>query len=1172
MKTVDAHDGKNRHRFHWGYRHLAALAVFAIVLVAVGLQFSLRRARNTAIAEIQTRLEAQVVFRTGMVQDGEAQIRRKAQFLAALPEVHELMGSVRHPEGKPSTESLRRRVSGIFLGFANSNPEIARLRLVLTTDSGLELVRVEHQNGGMVVVPSSRLDRIGRREFFCGALALRPGDVYLSDLSLFWENGKVAVPHMPAMRASAPLFDERGGLIGLVIVSIDATTLLANFHKTVLAPFRVYLTNEHGDFLAHPSRDREFGMDLGAPRRWESEFDGILPLSPEPRWIRGAAAPHDRFLAASRKVPLDSSGRGFTIVATYPDSALNAGVVRQRNVTLGVAAGILALGGILFLLYLRLQRRVQKRILDLNEDLERQVRERTAEIQSYSALQRTILATAGLAVIASDEQGIITLFNPAAEDMLGYTSEEAVGKMTPAQFRFAEEVDALAAEYSRQTGAPLETGFQALVSESRREGAKSRERTYVRKDGTRLPVLLTITSLKNEHGEFFGYLAMVVDLTERRKIEEALRVRTEEAEAASRSKADFLANMSHEIRTPLSAVLGLAQVLEGRVADAEAIGLVRRIRRAGGSLQRLIDDVLDYSKIEAGHLELENAPFRMDDILDNLGTIMGANAGSKNLELVIGAPPSGTTHLIGDSHRLEQVLINLTGNAIKFTDKGSVSVGMDLLSLSDDLATLRFSVRDSGIGISPENQARIFDSFSQADTSTTRRFGGTGLGLAISRLLVEKMGGSIEVRSEAGKGCEFRFTAVLRTVRPEATETGSMTGLEVLVADDQELSRDAIVAVAASIGWQTVAVDSGVAAIDEAVARVEVSRPYDVLLLDWKMPDLDGLATAVKLRARLENRTPPIVLLATAHSREELTRLPESACVDGILSKPLTGSSLYNAVMEARQRRGGFPAREEVAREKRLAGIRALVVDDNEVIRDLLMAILTDEGATVHLAENGEFAVKWLLSDPQAVDIVLLDVQMPVMDGYATSRIIRSSPALASLPIIALSAGVFRYEQEAALEAGMNDFVPKPFQLPDLVAAILRLTSPTPSNPSLLDKKRPPPGSDPSGDIDLSFGISQWKTQAVFFGKLGKFAAEYAGFVDDLAEHCGKGDSERVAFVLHRLKGTAGVLAMNPLATEAERLYRIVHEGGDPLPTLPALRLAMDRVLKRIAELVPPET
>jgi len=240
------------------------------------------------------------------------------------------------------------------------------------------------------------------------------------------------------------------------------------------------------------------------------------------------------------------------------------------------------------------------------------------------------------------------------------------------------------------------------------------------------------------------------------------------------------------------------------------------------------------------------------------------------------------------------------------------------------------------------------------------------------------------------------------------------------------------------------------------------------------------------------------------------------------------------------------------------------------VIRDLLVAILTDEGAMVHLAENGEFAVKWLLSDPHAVDIVLMDVQMPVMDGYATARIVRSSPALASLPIVALSAGVFRYEQEAALESGMNDFVPKPFQVDDLVAAIQRFTTPRRPDPAAatLVKKRPEEVGGPEETVDVPFGIAQWKTQTAFYGKLEKFAAEYAGFADGIADHARKGESEKATFALHQLKGTAAVLAMKPLATEAERLYRIVHHGGDALPTLPSLRQALDRVLKRIAELV----
>jgi len=1170
MKTLGSPGGEKGFSIQWGTKHLVFPALLAGALVYLVLLIGTGEVRKRALAEIRARLSAQVALRVDLVNDREDMLRREALFLTSLPTVQEIAHSTKlagpRRRGIDREASRKRQLATIFMGFARTNPEILHLRFLEVADNGKELVRVDRKDSSLVLVPSGQLDRLADRDDFIQTAKCKPGQVFLSELNLDRTNGVVDVPHLPILRAGAPIFDGDGSLTGMIFVSIDARPMLADFRKTLMAPFETYLTNEHGDYLSHPREGMAFGFDLGTPHRWEDEFQGIEPDDTAPHWVQCSSAPAGSVLVVKGRVLLDDFGHHLVVVATYPESALQATVSRSRNTTLAVAAGILGLGGFLFFLFLRLQLGVRRRIEALNEDLEQQVRDRTSEIQSFSSLQRTILATAGYAIIASDTDGMITLFNPAAEAMLGYSSSEVVGLATPLKFRDVREMRKLAEDLSKKRGVPVPVGFEILLEDAL-DARLGKEWTFVRKDGSCLRVLLTVRPLRNQEGSVFGHLGMAVDLTERNKIEEALRASTAEAVAANRSKAEFLANMSHEIRTPLSAVLGLAHVLENHALEPEMRELVRKIRRAGTSLQILIDDVLDYSKIEAGHLELERAPFRLDDILDNIATIMGANAGSKNIELVIGAAPEGTTYLVGDSHRLEQVLINLTGNAIKFTERGSVNVSMELLSLVEDEATLRFSVRDTGIGIPLDKQRTIFDSFSQADSSTTRRFGGTGLGLAICRLLVEKMGGSIQVHSQVGEGCDFQFTTVLHKAPPDATDALPLPGLHVLVADDNEMSLEAIAAVATSIGWVAVAVRSGAEAIEETLARARTEHPFDVLLLDWKMPDLDGLSTVLQLRARMENRTPPIVLLATAFSREELGAHPDSRCVDGILSKPLTGSSLYNAVVGARHRRNGRMPRELAGHERRLSGIRVLVVDDNETIRGLMVAIFEDEGAKVNLAENGEIAVEWLRANPRSVDIVLMDVQMPVMDGYAAARAIRSTPLIADLPIVALSAGVFRSEQEAALESGMDDFLPKPFQVEDLVRVILHLTGTMTLVHTAPEKKSP---TTPSSKdvIDIAFGLSQWKSRQTFYGRLRKFAAEYAGFAEDIAENMEGGDVQKVSFALHQLKGTAGILAMAEVAAQAERLGRIVHDGGDPRPSLPEFRESMDSALAAITALV----
>ncbi|WP_171013471.1 response regulator [Chitinivorax sp. B] len=484
-----------------------------------------------------------------------------------------------------------------------------------------------------------------------------------------------------------------------------------------------------------------------------------------------------------------------------------------------------------------------------------------------------------------------------------------------------------------------------------------------------------------------------------------LVVRTEEAESANRAKADFLANMSHEIRTPMNAVLGLAYLLDQKPLDNDSAELVKKIRGAGRSLQSIINDILDVSKIDAGRLEIEHTPFRLTDVLDDLASIMGANLGNKDLELVIAPPPEIGVQLLGDALRLEQILINLTGNAIKFTESGSVKVGITLLAREDNTVTLRFSVADTGIGIPLEKQTQIFNAFSQADTSTTRRFGGTGLGLTICRHLVNKMGGDIGVISVPGKGSEFWFTIKVDLAEAKQYAPPELANLDVLIADDSEIARENLVLTARSIGWAPIQAESGEIAIQKMAAKASESHGFDVLLLDWKMPGLDGLAVAKSIRQSLGEQTAPIVLMVTAFSREELLKQSDINVVDGVLSKPVTGSSLYNSVAEALRRRwrDGQCQLSQSGHDKRLTGISVLVVDDSEINREVASRILQSEGATVSLAPDGKAAIDWLLSHSSDVDVVLMDVQMPVMDGYEATRQLRETLHLYTLPVIALT-------------------------------------------------------------------------------------------------------------------------------------------------------------------------
>ncbi len=646
------------------------------------------------------------------------------------------------------------------------------------------------------------------------------------------------------------------------------------------------------------------------------------------------------------------------------------------------------------------------------------------------------------------------------------------------------------------------------------------------------------------------------------------------AEAATQAKASFLANMSHEIRTPMNAVLGFAYLLSTSDLPAEAHVLIGKIRAAGRTLMGLLNDTLDLSKIESGRFELEHVPFRLSDVHDNLANIMSANAASKSIEVIISPSPVGIDNLIGDSLRLEQVLINLTGNAIKFTDSGYVQVLVDVIEDIDNRVTLRFSVRDSGIGIPPERQQDIFSVFSQADTSITRRFGGTGLGLAICAQVVKAMGGEIGVTSTLGQGSEFWFTAKMDRAEASATPAPAPLDLTILIADDNDIAREALRLTVQKIGWQAIVVDSGRAAIERAAAMP--LPEHNVILLDWKMPEIDGLAAARAIRAAAPGDAGPIVIMVTGHSRHALLAEPSIDIVDAVMEKPVTSSRLYDTVVAVlHQRRGGAgvgPQR-QLAR-RRLAGMRALVVDDSDVNREVARGVLRQEGATVSVAENGQMALDWLLTHVNAVDIVLMDVQMPVLDGLAATRALRKIPLLAGLPIVAMTAGAFVEQQDAAFAAGMDDYISKPIDIEAAIAIIRRVTHwpETPSDAAGsvdqadtaaadapaglgIDSRNPPPG------LSLSHAADIWRDAETYRRFLRKFAVDYVSGVTAVTA---MSDSEALQ-LLHKMRGGAGNLGLRDIAAAARDLEQAIEANDDRADYIQRLRAALETGLASIA-------
>ena len=541
-----------------------------------------------------------------------------------------------------------------------------------------------------------------------------------------------------------------------------------------------------------------------------------------------------------------------------------------------------------------------------------------------------------------------------------------------------------------------------------------------------------------------------------RATQQDLKVAKEKAEEATEMKSMFLANMSHEIRTPMNAVIGMAYLALKTPLSEKQRDYVNKIHNAGTSLLGVINDILDFSKIEAGRLDIEAVDFRLDDVIASVTSITAQKAQDKGLEFLAEIADSVPQNLVGDPLRLGQVIANLINNAIKFTEQGDVYLKVELLEQVGERARLRFSVKDTGIGMTPEQAARLFQPFSQADMSTTRKHGGTGLGLTICRRLVELMGGEIWLESEPGAGSTFLFTVSVGVASGPARSRmipEQLRAVSALVVDDNAAARDILVHALDGFCARVDAVSSGEEAI-AAVKQHDSGRPYDVIFMDWRMPGMDGIQAARLIKEDPQLKTRPAVVLVTAFGREEVREEAERIQMDGFLLKPVTTSMLLDTLVSlfagaGQDRTALAPAVDRHA--DRLRGVRILLAEDNEINQQIAVELLEGVGATVEVANDGLEAVRKLLDQPMPpnYDVVLMDLQMPEMDGYQATKKIRSDPRFASFPIIAMTAHATIEERQKCLDAGMNGHVSKPIDPSSLFETLERFVAPTAKGPAV---------------------------------------------------------------------------------------------------------------------------
>jgi signal transduction histidine kinase/CheY-like chemotaxis protein len=750
------------------------------------------------------------------------------------------------------------------------------------------------------------------------------------------------------------------------------------------------------------------------------------------------------------------------------------------------------------------------------------------------------------------DQGVITA-SGECETYLGVpilVGKEVIGALSvqhPEPNRYTHEDVRLVSTIAANLGIALENARLYTESQAANEALENRVNEL---DDARLAML-----------------NMMEDLDEARN----------EAEDATKSKSEFLANMSHEIRTPMNAIMGMAHLALKTDLTPKQYDYLKKVDISAKSLLGIINDILDFSKIEAGKMDMESVDFQLEDTLDNISTLVGIKTQEKGLELLFKIDPAVPKALIGDPLRLGQILINLSNNAVKFTDEGEIVVSTELVKKDGEQVTLKFSVQDTGIGMTEEQAAKLFQPFSQADSSTTRKYGGTGLGLTISKRLAEMMGGKIWVESEQGRGSTFSFIANFglgeEKVKKRYKPASEMHGMKVLVVDDNATSRDILQEMLESFTFEVTVAASGPEGISELEAASK-DKPFELVIMDWQMPGMDGVEASQQIKDHKNLSKIPPIIMVTAYGREEVMQQAEEVRLEGFLLKPVSASMLFDAIMQAfgeavpETSRVAQRHEQEAEALKHLQGAHVLLVEDNEINQQVAREILEGAGLKISLATNGQEAVNAVKESNY--DAVLMDVQMPVMDGYTATQEIRNLKSeIRNISIIAMTAHAMAGDEDKSLQAGMNGHVTKPIDPDQLFATLQKWIKPSEKRVQVQQPEIPAEQTETDKTVqaedefpvslpgfDLADGLKRLQGNKTLYRKLLlNFGTDYDTVADEIGKALDAKNFDHAHSLVHNIKGLAGNLAATDLQAAAVNLEKLVKGVEKKPPSAKELNL-----------------